>query len=370
MDCLSGVYRPRKPKDSGWYQCVEDHFDEFVRHYDELFAAKFGFWRPHIEKIIYRFLDCGDLKQGFARIRCAWATLKSYLETACPDGKVSGAIVAIQTFGDLLSFHPHLHILVTDGCFQQEGEFTRAPFFDKDKIEKLFMRKVFSMLLAEGRLTKELIEMHSRWRHSGFHVFCGQPVTAADETSRENLARYIVRASLSQARLTYLEKEDKVVYRAKDSSAEKEFSALEWLAVICSHIPNPGEHMVRYYGYYSNVARGKRRKASAECESIVIHEPAASKKEFRRNWARLIQKIYEVDPLEYPKCGGAMRIISFIEEPPVIEKILRHLGLWFTASRAPPIKPFINTFQDDFTHYGPLFDGFTEEPDYGWDDYL
>ena len=31
------------------------------------------------------------------------------------------------------------------------------------------------------------------------------------------------------------------------------FDALEWLAAMCSHVPNKGEQMVRYYGYYSNV---------------------------------------------------------------------------------------------------------------------
>ena len=47
-----------------------------------------------------------------------------------------------------------------------------------------------------------------------------------------------------------------------------------------------------------------------------------------RRWARLIQKIYEVDPLTCPKCSGAMRVISFIEDEEVIKKILKHLGLW------------------------------------------
>jgi hypothetical protein len=45
--------------------------------------------------------------------------------------------------------------------------------------------------------------------------------------------------------------------------------------------------------------------------------------------------VCEVDPLKCPKCGGEMRIISFIEETAVIEKILRHCGLW----REPPIRP-------------------------------
>ena len=35
---------------------------------------------------------------------------------------------------------------------------------------------------------------------------------------------------------------------------------MEWLAAMCSHIPNRREQMVRYYGYYSNVSRGKRQK--------------------------------------------------------------------------------------------------------------
>ena len=44
----------------------------------------------------------------------------------------------------------------------------------------------------------------------------------------------------------------------------------------------------------------------------------------------LIKRIYEVDPLECGKCGSEMKIISFIErdQRPVIERILRHWGLW------------------------------------------
>jgi hypothetical protein len=59
-------------------------------------------------------------------------------------------------------------------------------------------------------------------------------------------------------------------------------------------------------------------------------------KEFRKNWARLIQKIYQVDPLLCPKCQDPMKIIGFIENNEIIEKILWHLGLWETRSHDPP----------------------------------
>ena len=103
------------------------------------------------------------------------------------------------------------------------------------------------MLLAKGKITRELIAMLSSWRHSGFHVFCGNRISPNDETAMENLARYIIypeghtRASFSQERMRYLDQEGKVVYRAKDGKSSRIFPALEWLAAMCSHIPNRGE---------------------------------------------------------------------------------------------------------------------------------
>ena len=75
--------------------------------------------------------------------------------------------------------------------------------------------------------------------------------------------------------------------------------------------------MVRYYGYYSNVSRGRRKKAQADDQIPYILEPEMTDKAFRKNWARLIQKIYEVDPLTCPKCQGSMRVIAFIENEDV-----------------------------------------------------
>jgi len=77
--------------------------------------------------------------------------------------------------------------------------------------------------------------------------------------------------------------------------------------------------MVRYYGYYSNKSRGQRKKNNSavtepEKPGVNISESDIGRKRFRKNWARLIQKIYNVDPLLCPKCNGKMRVISFIED--------------------------------------------------------
>jgi len=82
-----------------------------------------------------------------------------------------------------------------------------------------------------------------------------------------------------------------------------------------------------YYGYYSNLCRGKRGKQNKDDAIPCIMEAHGSSKECRKNWARLIQKIYEIDPLTCPKCSGEMKVISVIEDKDVIKKILKHLNL-------------------------------------------
>lgn len=55
-----------------------------------------------------------------------------------------------------------------------------------------------------------------------------------------------------------------------------------------------------------------------------------------RAWVRLIAPGYAVDLRVCPRRTGALRIIAFIEQPAVIEKILTHLGMWAPSTRRPP----------------------------------
>lgn len=365
MSLPSAEYRPRHPQDSDYYHCVEDYFETLMQVYDDNFSRDYGFWRPYVEKVICRYLDCGDLSHGFARVRCkdcgneyllafsckrrhfcpschqkrvvefgerlcmevlkkiphrhfifsipkilrryflydrrllaalsrcAWESLKIFIQDAVPENDpIPGAVIAVQTFGDFLGFNPHCHILVTDGCFYGEkGMFRVAPPLELKKLEAIFRHKVFKMLLKKGKITEEMVRMLSAWKHSGFNVFCGNRISPKDDSAMENLARYIIRASFSQERMQYLEQEGTVVYRSKDGKDQKTFPAMEWLAAMCTHIPNRGEQMVRYYGYYSNVARGKRKAKGADDIIPGILEPEGNSKAFRKNWARLIQKI-------------------------------------------------------------------------------
>jgi hypothetical protein len=53
-------------------------------------------------------------------------------------------------------------------------------------------------------------------------------------------------------------------------------------------------------------------------------------------WCELIKKVWEADPLICPRCSKEMRIVSLIDDRAVIERILRHLGLWEQGVRVRP----------------------------------
>jgi hypothetical protein len=275
-----------------------------------------------IPKILRRFF-LWDRRLLVDLSRCGWQALRTIIRAAVPETHPEpGAVVATQSFGDFPErFHPHLHILATDGAFYGKGLFRVASRFPMKALERLFRHKVFSMLLDKGKITPEIVGIMDRWRHSGFNVYCGPRIPPREKKSLERLAAYLIRSSFSQERMEYLPEDAKVRYRSKDGKEHKAYDALEWLAAMGTHVPARGQQSVRYYGFLSNAARGRRHKAQpGDAPLPTVLEPQAPPEGLGKNaaWARLIQKVYEVDPLECPRCGAPMRVISFINDPAVM----------------------------------------------------
>ncbi len=137
-----------------------------------------------------------------------------------------------------------------------------------------------------------------------------------------------------QEGMVYVSAEDsadgfaKIVYTSKDQKSRKVFNALDLPARLTTHIPSRYEQTVRYYGWYSNKSSGMRKEAGTDDTLPTVIPGKMSSKESRQNWARLIQKIYEVDPLICPKCQGQMEIISIIDDFEIVDRILKHPDLW------------------------------------------
>ena len=74
-----------------------------------------------------------------------------------------------------------------------------------------------------------------------------------------------------------------------------------------------------------------------DCSLAAAPEPAGDERlgpRYRVPWAELLRKVFSLDVLRSPQCGGRMELIAFIAEAGVAKRILDHLGL---PSTGPPV---------------------------------
>jgi hypothetical protein len=74
-------------------------------------------------------------------------------------------------------------------------------------------------------------------------------------------------------------------------------------------IPDKGQVRIRYCGLYDKARRGKVRKANPVPLTLMEDEPGRLPS---KGWAEMIRKVYEVEPLLCPHCGGRMKVIVFL----------------------------------------------------------
>jgi hypothetical protein len=103
---------------------------------------------------------------------------------------------------------------------------------------------------------------------------------------------------------------------------------------MSDHIPDPGKHRTLFYAYYANRVRGER--ARAEPGEDEVGEKTPKRRRCSPSWARLISKVFDVDPLTCRKCGGKLKIIAYLHDRFAIRKILDHLGLSEPEEERPP----------------------------------
>ena len=201
--------------------------------------------------------------------------------------------------------------------------------------EKLFRHKVFAFLLREELITHERVELLSSWRNSGFSVHNSVYLPPGDHQAVEALVRYMMRPPVSLARLQLLPGSEQVLHFPKrsgddpGSATPERIDAMEYVARVLAQIPPPRKHLVRYHGFYSSAARGKRRRRqdtehqleTADAQAAPSPDTAAA----RKRWADLLRRVYEVDPMVCPRCDGTMRVVGFITQPHAIRRILDHL---------------------------------------------
>ena len=285
-----GVYEPRRPQASPLFRLVSDHLHRLQTVHDNRFAREYGPWRPVVAQVAEKFLACGVLELGFARIRCEACTHEYLLAFSCtcryccPSchakrlalwtpwlnptllapvphrqvvltipkrlrasclfrrrllGEIArvaartvpaairamtgarelavGIVACLHTHGSRANWHPHLHLLVTDGGFRPDGTFGSWPAPDTARLTEAVRRAVLRLFVRLERLDADQAAGMLTWPHSGCHAHTAVRVPEDDRAFATRLARYGARHPVALERLTYDRTARAVTYRSDKS---------------------------------------------------------------------------------------------------------------------------------------------------------
>jgi len=291
---------------------------------------------------------------------------------AAPAGARFGAVAFIHRFGSYLNSHVHYHVLVTDGVFSADGaggaafhpatELAAADFLAvQTKMRRRGLRWLHRHRHLDSAAVHALDAAGTSSDHAGgWSVEASVTIPDWDRHGLERLVRYCARPPLSQERLGRLDQE-RLIYSLRkptvDGRTELILTPLQLLDRLAHLVTPPRIHKHRYCGVLAPNA--KLRRAVTETagpagatwqllqearrkmgipdsepadQPLPVTEvnpdtpPSAVRRAAARCWALLLARIFECLPLVCPRCGEPMRIIAFVLDPVVIERILTHLG--------------------------------------------
>jgi hypothetical protein len=276
-------------------------------------------------------------------------------------------VTVVQRYGSACELNVHLHSLVLDGVYVDESDgrpgFRPLPAPTKAELHALtatVARKVTRVLRRRGLLQEALLDdaaadepaltgllaesvafprarivdpdrarpaSDPAWFGSvaGFNLHAGVALSALDREGRERLCKYLLRPPVSDDRLS-LREDGRVALQLKtpwrDGTVALLFTPEQFVARLAALVPRPGKNLVRYHGVLAPNARDRaavvpsaRPGGEGEPPKAPV-APAPPKARTGRYllWHELLRRVFAVDVLACPKCGGRLRLLCTVHD--------------------------------------------------------
>ena len=265
-------------------------------------------------------------------VRQLSANRKELLDVVKP-----GILMTQHSFSSDLSFHPHWHIIVSDGVFTPEGDFIPLWHWDTQALLEDLRASILRAFVRWSKLSPETARSLQEWEleRSGFSCFLSPAIPEDDKEGLGRLVRYLFRSPVSYRQLSYDEGTGMVRCRSK-RGGYREWHATEFLAVLAQHVPRPRQHVVTYAGHYANAAGNLNHESEDDTSDGETKENAGG---FRRySWAELLALVWRVDPLECPRCGEQM-VRGRTMRGEELREFLKSINRLGYPPRPPPVPP-------------------------------
>ncbi len=212
-------------------------------------------------------------------------------------------LVVQQTFGGLLNFVPHLHVMVSAGGLQDStNRWIHRLKFDEAELMRAWRYAVIAFLAEASKRNmlrsslsgEELLTMFAIHYKRSWNIFISRRGPKAYRLKHDG--RYIRRPPIAQHRVTRIGNHQ-VEYLAKDTRnrqfVSKRYTNEEFVDILVQHFPGHGRHAMRYFGLLS-----PRSKAREWAGIFVLLNQRKRQHPPRLGWRWLRLKTFGTDPLQ------------------------------------------------------------------------
>jgi hypothetical protein len=212
-----------------------------------------------------------------------------------------GIVMVLHPYGKDLKVNYHVHVLVTEGGLTAGGTWESQSFLNYTKLRKIWQYECLTGLrgvMPQAAATACLIDQLFRQYPKGFYVHAKPRVKDGQGISRY-IGRYIRHPAIADARILAYDGTT-VTFYYEDHQAvrhEQTLPVLTFIHGVVRHIPPKQFKMVRYFGVYA--------PRKADQVQAILHQISrmVGRIVFRLSWRNRIQRDFDRDPLQCPRCG-------------------------------------------------------------------
>ena len=218
---------------------------------------------------------------------------------------VPGFICVLHTFGRSLEWNPHIHCLITEGGYSDDGFWRHVKYFNHTYLRNAFQTALLNEMehhiSPSFKKTKALIYRKDK---NGFYVFA-KPNLCDPHTVVKYISRYLGRPVIALKRIdSYDGKNVTFHYNRHEDNVyvERTLPVIDFIKLLIQHIPEKHFKMTRYYGLYA------RHREIDQNLFLAIHPPKRPLIKSFTKWRADIMPSFGYDPLNCPCCGHKMSL--------------------------------------------------------------
>jgi len=218
---------------------------------------------------------------------------------------VPGFICVLHTFGRPLEWNPHIHCLVSEGGFSDDGFWRNVTHFNFSYLRKAFQTALLNeMELVIGPSFKKVKSLLYRKDKNGFYIYA-KPHLSDPNTVIKYISRYLGRPVIALKRIDSYDGNSVAFHYNKhedNSLVRKTIPVLDFVRLLIQHVPEWNFKMTRYYGLY---ARHRDLDLSL---TMAVHKSKHNLFRSFTKWRNNILLSFGYNPLCCPICGNNMFI--------------------------------------------------------------